>query len=113
MRTQRFLTAASRIARVSFELICGDGGARKAKVGTSPSRAGSSAPSTALTFRRRHPDDMDLKCCFCIFVRQDIQPAITVMNGHAVCEDHNYYVQGGDFAKILRMIAGDEIKKER
>lgn len=86
---------------------------RKVKVGTSPSQDEISAQSTVPIFRRRHPDDMDLKCVFCYFVRRDNpQPAITVMNGQAVCDDHTYYVQGGEFTRILRLVAGDELRSK-
>lgn len=84
---------------------------RKVTAGISPSQDASSVPSTVPTFRRRHPDDMDLKCVFCYFVRREHpEPAITVMNGQAVCDDHTYYVQGGEFTRILRLIAGDELR---
>lgn len=105
------LIVAFRIVRVSFEIICGDGAVRRAKTGISRNQDSSSVPITARTFRRRHPDDVDLKCVFCLYVRKDNpEPAITIMNGQAVCDDHSYYVQGGEFARALTIIQRDELR---
>lgn len=53
-----------------------------------------------------------LYCTFCMYVRkEENKPAITIVNGQAVCEDHAYYVQGGEHGRILAVIRLDE-KKE-
>jgi hypothetical protein len=52
-----------------------------------------------------------LKCCFCLNVRKnEPSPAITVLNGQAVCHDHMYYVQGGSYTAVLTQIKRDEVK---
>jgi hypothetical protein len=108
---RRSLSVLSRTVRVGFEIICGDAAERRMKTGTLRKRDSSSVPITARTFRRRHPDDMDLKCVFCLYVRKDNpEPAITIMNGQAVCDDHSYYVQGGEFARALTIIQRDELR---
>lgn len=42
-----------------------------------------------------------LLCCLCLFRPGRTAAAVTVMNGHAVCEPHTGYVQGGDHAQAL------------
>lgn len=58
----------------------------------------------------------DIQCTFCMAVRPQppaghVWPATTIMNGQAVCEDHAYYVQGGEHGRILALIKLDEEKK--
>lgn len=56
---------------------------------------------------------MDLYCGFCLTIRASApDKAITIMNGQACCRDHMYYVQGGEFNRILAYIKLDEKKKE-
>lgn len=53
-----------------------------------------------------------LYCVFCMYVRkEENKPAVTIMNGQAVCEDHAYYAQGGELSRILAVIKLDEEKK--
>lgn len=80
------------------------------RVGTSRNRGASSAPSMGLISGRRRPKDLPVQCVFCLFVRAEVKAAITVMNGQAVCFDHTYYVQGGDFARILGVVKRDEVR---
>jgi hypothetical protein len=52
---------------------------------------------------------MTLCCCLCLFLREgEATEAVTVMSGHAVCEDHMGYVQGGDFSRRLRFAREQE-----
>lgn len=58
---------------------------------------------------------MSLSCAFCRVVRPKPPegynyPAVTVINGQAVCDDHAYYVQGGEHGHILAIIKLDEEK---
>jgi hypothetical protein len=51
-----------------------------------------------------------LYCVFCLEVRKnDLQRAVTIMNGQACCFDHLYYVQGGEYSRILKIIKLDEL----
>jgi hypothetical protein len=55
-----------------------------------------------------------LYCAFCLHVRKtNPDPAMTVINGHAVCSDHSYYVQGEKFNRILEIIKGDVNRNTR
>lgn len=55
-----------------------------------------------------------LKCSFCLNVRKNKpQDAVTVINGHAACDDHLYYVQGGEHGRILTLIKKDELRETR
>jgi len=50
-----------------------------------------------------------LYCAFCLKVRKnDLNRAVTIINGQACCMDHMYYVQGGEYNRILAIIEGDE-----
>jgi hypothetical protein len=58
----------------------------------------------------------DISCAFCRVVRAKPPqgfnwPATTIINGQAVCDDHAYYVQGGEHGRILAIISLDEEKK--
>lgn len=50
----------------------------------------------------------ELLCSICLFVREKAENAVTVMNGHAVCLDHESYAQGGDHAQILVIVRRNE-----
>ena len=54
---------------------------------------------------------LKLYCVFCYFVRDEPSLAITIMNGQAICDDHSYYTQGGEFTKTLIMVKNDEKAK--
>lgn len=45
-----------------------------------------------------------LECCFCLRLRTKPKVAVTVQNGQAVCGDHIFYVQDGDFGRIRDII---------
>lgn len=101
------LSAVYRTVRFILGITDGDGRVRKTRGGTSRDRVEHSVRSIAHTLPRgKH--DVKIKCVFCYFVRTVPEPAITVMNGQAVCEDHTYYAQGGEFTKILTMVKRDE-----
>lgn len=52
-----------------------------------------------------------LKCGFCIVVRKKRpEDALTIVNGQAVCHDHMYHAQGGEFTTILARVQRDEVK---
>jgi hypothetical protein len=54
-----------------------------------------------------------LYCAFCLVVRKnDLKRAVTICNGQACCFDHLYYVQGGEYNKILEIIKQDTPKSE-
>jgi hypothetical protein len=108
MKRKSLFTAAFRSVKESFELICGRDAEHKPRAGTSLDRGVSSAPNMGLTSERTHPHDMPLKCVFCFFVRKEPVQALTVMNGQAVCYNHSYYVQGGEFMRALTIIQRDE-----
>lgn len=105
------LRVVSRIARVSFDLICGGNGELKKKAGTSRDQDSSSVPVMGRISGRSSRNHLPTQCVFCLFVRAEAKEAITVMNGQAVCFDHTYYVQGGDFARILAVVKRDELRQ--
>lgn len=51
-----------------------------------------------------------LVCAVCLYVRDGVaSPAITVIEGYAVCEDHlGYVAQGTTFATIVRSVRREE-----
>jgi hypothetical protein len=54
-----------------------------------------------------------LYCCFCLHLpAAESEPAITVINGQAVCYDHMGIAQGGDFSAKLGILL-KEAKGER
>lgn len=57
-------------------------------------------------------DGFVLYCGFCLVVRKDdLKRAVTICNGQACCFDHLYYVQGGEYNRILEIIKKDELKE--
>lgn len=57
--------------------------------------------ATALGQLRVEADRPPLLCAFCLFTREDAEEAVTVLNGQAVCMDHEPHAQGGDHALAL------------
>lgn len=54
-----------------------------------------------------------LYCAFCLVVRKnDLNRAVTICNGQACCFDHLYYVQGGEYNRILEIIKRDTPKSD-
>lgn len=54
--------------------------------------------------------DNGLVCCFCIHIPgAGWQPAVTVINGQAVCADHMGIAQGGDFSVKLALLLTQKI----
>lgn len=49
-----------------------------------------------------------LYCALCLYVREEPEEAVTVVNGQAVCADHMGYVGGGEHATALYLVRDQE-----
>lgn len=49
-----------------------------------------------------------LVCVFCFRLRSKPMDAVTIANGQAVCGDHMFYVQSGEFGRIRDIIQQEE-----
>lgn len=73
-----------------------------------------SAPRAQRRYMERSPfhqgviPAFSLDCCFCLRLSNKPKVAVTVQNGQAVCGEHIYYVQNGDFGRIR-----DTIQREK
>jgi len=55
-----------------------------------------------------------LYCAICYFVRQGVpNPAIVVLNGQSVCEEHEGYVQGDPHASAIALAQEQEQEARR
>jgi hypothetical protein len=56
-----------------------------------------------------------LVCCLCLYLRTGLAPpAVTVMNGMAVCGEHaeSGYLQGSEFGRTLRFMREQEAREQ-
>lgn len=51
-----------------------------------------------------------VKCCFCITLESNEQPAITTIGGYSVCRNHAQYVRDEKFLNLTTQIIRDKHK---
>lgn len=68
--------------------------------------------ATAAGRLRADAERPGLLCAFCLFTREHGEPAVTVLNGQAVCDEHNGYAQGGEHAHALIRVRHHDEQRE-
>ena len=50
----------------------------------------------------------NLLCCVCFYTRDVAEPALTVIAGYAVCEDHAGYIQDATLSRAIAQVKRNE-----